>query len=211
MATLKAHLESLDQSVRLKAALAAGTFPKPEYIDVLVEQCARESDFFVRDTLTWALMRNEFPKVIERLKPELISENPQARSQALHTLTKIGEKQFYSLITHDHLFDSNDKVATTAWRAASVLVPEDEKSTLTSILLTQLGRGDSDVQFDLTRFLCALGDCIVEPLTAAASSPKEEIRLQAEFTLMRYQEMKLESEKKRTVGGEGFEPPTSSV
>ena len=211
MATLKAHLESPDQSVRLKAALAAGTFPKPEYIDVLVEQCARESDFFVRDTLTWALMRNEIPKVIERLKPELISENPQARSQALHTLTKIGEKRFYSLITHDHLFDSNDKVATTAWRAASVLVPEDEKSTLTNILLTQLGRGDSDVQFDLTRFLCALGDCIVEPLTAAANSPKEEIRLQAEFTLMRYQEMKLESEKKRTVGGEGFEPPTSSV
>ena len=80
MATLKAHLESPDQSVRLKAALAAGTFPKPEYIDVLVTQCATESDFFVRDTLTWALMRNEVEKVVERLKPELISENPQAKT-----------------------------------------------------------------------------------------------------------------------------------
>ena len=211
MATLKAHLESPDQSVRLKAALAAGTFPKPEYIDVLVEQCAHEADFFVRDTLTWALMRNEIPKVVDRLKPELSSENPQAKSQALHTLTKIGNKQYYSLITHEHLFDSNDKVAVTAWRAASVLVPEDEKPALTSILLTQLGRGDSDVQFDLTRFLCALGDCIVEPLTEAMNSEKEDISLQAKFTLMRYQEMKLESSKKRTVGGEGFEPPTSSV
>ena len=211
MATLKAHLQSPDQSVRLKAALAAGTFPKPEYIDVLVEQCASEPDFFVRDTLTWALMRNEATKVVERLKPELISENPQAKSQALHTLTKIGEKRYYSLITHEHLFDSNDKVAVTAWRAASVLVPEDEKTTLTSILITQLGRGDSDVQFDLTRFLCALGDCIVEPLTEAVKSPKEEVSLHAQFTLMRYQEMKLESSEKRTVGGEGFEPPTSSV
>ena len=211
MATLKAHLQSPDQSVRLKAALAAGTFPKPEYIDVLVEQCASEPDFFVRDTLTWALMRNEATKVVERLKPELISENPQAKSQALHTLTKIGEKQYYSLITHEHLFDSNDKVAVTAWRAASVLVPEDEKTTLTSILITQLGRGDSDVQFDLTRFLCALGDCIVEPLTEAVKSPKEEVSLHAQFTLMRYQEMKLEASEKRTVGGEGFEPPTSSV
>jgi hypothetical protein len=204
MATLKAHLQSPDQSVRLKAALAAGTFPKPEYIDVLVEQCASEPDFFVRDTLTWALMRNEATKVVERLKPELISENPQAKSQALHTLTKIGEKQYYSLITHEHLFDSNDKVAVTAWRAASVLVPEDEKVSLTSILITQLGRGDSDVQFDLTRFLCALGDCIVEPLTEAVKSPQEEVSLHAQFTLMRYQEMKLEASEKRTVGGEGF-------
>jgi HEAT repeat protein len=205
MATLKAHLQSPDQSVRLKAALAAGTFPKPEYIDVLVEQCASEPDFFVRDTLTWALMRNEATKVVERLKPELISENPQAKSQALHTLTKIGEKRYYSLITHEHLFDSNDKVAVTAWRAASVLVPADEKTTLTSILITQLGRGDSDVQFDLTRFLCALGDCIVEPLTEAVKSVKEEVSLHAQFTLMRFQEMKLEASEKRTVGGEGFD------
>jgi HEAT repeat protein len=200
MATLKAHLESPDQSVRLKAALAAGTFPKPEYIDVLVEQCGHETDCFVRDTLTWALMRNDVEKVVERLRPELVSENPQAKSKALHTLTKIGDKQFYPLITHEHLLDSDDKVAVTAWRAASVLVPEDEKPTLTSILLTQLGRGDSDVQFDLTRFLCALGDCIVEPLTEAMNSEKEEVGLQAKFTLMRYQEMKLESSRKKTVG-----------
>ena len=211
MATLKAHLESSNQSIRLKAALAAGTFPKPEYIDVLVEQCAHETDFFVRDTLTWALMRNEVEKVVERLKPELDSENPQAKSQALHTLTKIADKQYYSLITHERLFDSHDKVAVTAWRAASVLVPEDEKQKLTSILLTQLGRGNTDLQFDLTRFLCALGDCIIEPLKEAANSSKEEVRIHAGFTLMRYEEMKIETSEKRTVGGEGFEPPTSSV
>jgi hypothetical protein len=87
-------------------------------------------------------------------------------------------------------------VAVTAWRAASVLVPEDEKSALTTILLTQLGRGNSDVQFDLTRFLCALGDCIIEPLTTAIDSPKEEVSHHARFTLLRYQEMKLESSKK---------------
>ena len=197
MATLKAHLKSPDQSVRLKAALAAGTFPKHEFIDVLVEQCAHESDFFVRDTLTWALMRNDVAKVVERLQSELISENPQAKSQALHTLTKIADNKNYPLITRDHLLSSDDKVASTAWRAASVLVPEDEKLALTKILLTQLGRGDSDLQFDLTRFLCALGDCIIEPLTEAINSTGEEISLHAKFTLMRYQEMKLEDSKKR--------------
>ena len=211
MATLKSLLESPDKSVRLQAALAAGTYPEDAYIEVLVAQCAHESDFFVRDTLSWALMRHEIAKVVDRLKPELNSENPQAKSQAIHTLSKIGDKQYYSLITNDHHFDSLDKVAVTAWRAASVLVPDHEKPALTKILVSQLGRGDSDLQFDLTRFICALGDVIIEPLKQASDSEKEEVRLHAAFTLMRYQEMSLESSKKTIVGGEGFEPPTFSV
>ena len=188
--------------MRLQAALAAGTYPEDAYIEVLVAQCAHESDFFVRDTLSWALMRHETAKVVDRLKPELNSENPQAKSQAIHTLSKIGDKQYYSLITNDHHFDSLDKVAVTAWRAASVLVPDHEKPALTKILVSQLGRGDSDLQFDLTRFICALGDVIVEPLQQASESEKEEIRLHAAFTLMRYQEMSLESSKKSSSGGD---------
>ena len=202
MATLKSLLESPDKSVRLQAALAAGTYPEDAYIDVLVTQCAHESDFFVRDTLSWALMRHEIAKVVDRLKPELNSENPQAKSQAIHTLSKIGDKQFYPLITNEHHFDSLDKVAVTAWRAASVLVPDNEKSALTKILVSQLGRGDSDLQFDLTRFICALGDVIVEPLKQASDSEKEEVRLHAAFTLMRHQEMSLENSKKSSSGGD---------
>jgi HEAT repeat protein len=202
VATLKSLLESPDKSVRLQAALAAGTYPEDAYIEVLVAQCAHESDFFVRDTLSWALMRHETAKVVDRLKAELKSNNPQAKSQAIHTLSKIGDKQYYSLITNDHHFDSLDKVAVTAWRAASVLVPDHEKPALTKILVSQLGRGDSDLQFDLTRFICALGDVIVEPLQQATESEKEEIRLHAAFTLMRYQEMSLESSKKSSSGGD---------
>ncbi len=200
MATLKALLESPDKSVRLQAALAAGTYPEDAYIEVLVTQCAHESDFFVRDTLSWALMRHDIGKVVERLKSELNSDNPQAKSQALHTLSKIGDKQFYTLITNEHHFDPLDKVAVTAWRAASVLVPENEKSALTRVLISQLGRGDSDLQFDLTRFLCALGDVIIQPLQQLSSSEDENVRLHAAFTLMRYQEMRLESSKKSSPG-----------
>jgi HEAT repeat protein len=192
MATLQALLASPDQSVRLKAALAAGTYPELEYIDILVWQCAHEPDFFVRDTLSWALMRNDIPAVVERLKIELGSKNPLAKSQAIHTLSKIRDKDNFALITDDHLFDSDDYVATTAWRAASVLVPDAEKPALVAKLITQLGRGDSDTQFALTRFLCAIGDQIVEPLTQETKSEDEIVRTQAEFTLMRFNEMKLE-------------------
>jgi hypothetical protein len=195
MATLQTLLASPDQSVRLKAALAAGTYPEVEFIEVLISQCAIESDFFVRDTLSWALMRNDVAKVVERLETELQSSNPQAKSQAIHTLSKIGDKTNYSLITDEMLFDSDDFIASTAWRVASVLVPDEQKAILVKKLITQLGRGDSDTQFGLTRFLCALGECIVEPLTEASKSADETISNQAKFTLLRFREMQLESAK----------------
>ena len=195
MATLQTLLASPDQSVRLKAALAAGTYPEIEFIEVLISQCAIESDFFVRDTLSWALMRNDVAKVVERLKTELQSSNPQAKSQAIHTLSKIGDKTNYSLITDEMLFDPDDFIASTAWRVASVLVPDGQKVILVKKLITQLGRGDSDIQFGLTRFLCALGECIVEPLTEASKSTDETISNQAKFTLLRFREMQLESSR----------------
>jgi HEAT repeat protein len=199
MATLQAMLASPDQSVRLKAALAAGTYPKAEYIHILISQCAHEPDFFVRDTLSWALMRNDIDEVVKCLESELKSKNPQAKSQAIHTLSKIGDMKNYPLITDEMLLDSDDLVATTAWRAASVLVPDNEKPALVKTLITQLGRGDSDMQFSLTRFLCAIGDEIIKPLQEAAQSSREDIRVQAEFTLLRYQEMKLESSKSKSI------------
>ena len=204
MATLEDLLKSPDQSVRLKAALAAGTYPNLDHIEVLIRQCASETDFFVRDTLSWALMRQDRPTVVQRLIPELKSANPQSRSQALHTLSKIGDKNNYSLITSELLLDADDFVASTAWRSASVLVPDEDKPALVQILISQLGRGDSDTQFGLTRFLCAIGQPIVAPLMQAAQSADETVRTQAEFTLIRYQEMRLEESKKSSSRGESF-------
>ena len=92
--------------------------------------------------------------------------------------------------------DANDKVAVTAWRSASSLAPDGQKESLAEVLITQLGRGDSDMQFDLTRFLCSLGDCTVVPLEDAAKSGNEIVRIHAEFTLIRLKEMQLAEVKK---------------
>lgn len=204
MATLETLLTSPDQSVRLKAALAAGTHPDPEYIEILVAQCGHEPDFFVRDTLSWALMRHDVKKVVKRLESELYSSNPQAKSQAIHTLSKIGDKSNYPLITDEMLFDPDDFIASTAWRVATVLVTEDQKPSLVEKLITQLGRGDSDIQFGLSRFLCDLGECIVEPLTEASKSADESISNQAKFTLLRFREMQLEFAKPSKGGERGM-------
>jgi HEAT repeat protein len=194
-AELDSALKSSDQSVRLKVALMAGTYPSAEFIETLVLRCEVEPDFFVRDMLTWALIRNDVPLVIKRLTTELLSSSSQARSQALHTLTKIGDVSTYPLVSGNLLFDADDKVAMTAWRAASVLVSEAQIPKLIPALITQFGRGSFEIQFALSRAFCVLGEAIVEPLEPLARSEKPEIREHVAFTIRLlknpYQERKL--------------------
>ena len=52
-ARLREALRDPSSSARLQAALAAGTHPDPAYVGALIEQCAVEPDFYVRDMLTW--------------------------------------------------------------------------------------------------------------------------------------------------------------
>lgn len=85
-------LEDGDSSVRLKAVLAVGTAPDQRLVGKLIERCAVEPDFYVRDMLTWALTRHPSSVTVPKLVDELRSERAQARSQALHTLSKIGDQ-----------------------------------------------------------------------------------------------------------------------
>ncbi|MFI7672305.1 HEAT repeat domain-containing protein [Actinophytocola sp. NPDC049390] len=158
-----------DSSVRLKAAMAAGSHPDPGLLDALVERCAVEPDFFVRDMLSWALTRLSPGVTLPRLRQELGSARPQARSQALHTLSKIGDRSAWAWLTRDMLRDADDGVARTAWRVAVAFVPGDQREALVDELVTQLGRGDRAVRLSLSRALIDLGD-VVEPALAKASA-----------------------------------------
>lgn len=155
---LRDALQATDSSARLEAALAAGSSPEPDYIEVLIERCAIEPDFLVRDMLTWALIRNDAPVVVARLLPELDSAVAQARAQALHTLSKMGQADTWSAITPAHLQDEDEEVARTAWRAAAGLVPESAAAELAETLATQFARGGRDVHLSLSRAFVALGE-----------------------------------------------------
>lgn len=160
-------LEHDNSSVRLRAALAAGTSPNPRLIDKLVERCAIEAEFSVRETLTWALTRHCASATIPKLIDALRSARAQARSQALHTLSKIGDRRAWPAITRELLADADVEVARSAWRAAVVLVPEEERPALAEALATQLGRGGRDTQSSLSRALIALGEAIMPLLRVA--------------------------------------------
>ncbi|MFG3129733.1 HEAT repeat domain-containing protein [Streptomyces tendae] len=172
-------LEDGRASVRLRAALAVGSAPDPRFVDKLVERSAVEPEFFVRDMLTWALTRHPVSMTLARLVREVGSDRPQARSQALHTLSKIGDRRAWPAITRAVLRDADDEVARSAWRAAVVLVPEGEEPALAAALATQLGRGDRETQLSLSRALIALDEAVVEVLDAATAAPDPMVRAHA--------------------------------
>ncbi|MBT2233979.1 HEAT repeat domain-containing protein [Nonomuraea sp. NEAU-A123] len=169
-------LEDSNSSVRLRAALAVGTTPDPRFIDKLIERCAIEPEFHVRDMLTWALTRHAVSTTLSKLLQEVRSERAQARSQALHTLSKIGDRQAWPVITRELLSDADDEVARSAWRAAVVLVPAGEEPELAAVLSTQLGRGEREMQRSLSRALIALGEVIEPTLRAAMTDLDPRVR-----------------------------------
>lgn len=170
-------------STRLRAALWIGSHPDPRLVDALIARCAIEPDFFVRDMLTWALTRCPSEITVPKLVAELRSDVGQARSQALHTLSKIKDGSAFPAITSSLLCDADDEVARSAWRAAVMLVPDGQKRELAEELATQFGRGTRDVQLSLSRALVALGAEVVEPvLRDALASHAPEVRAHASAT-----------------------------
>lgn len=168
-----------DAQVRLNATLAAGTTPVQAELPILVARCAVEDDFQVREMLTWAIVRHPAADALPLITAELDSPVPQARSQALHTLSKIGDPASWSHITPAHLHDPNDEVARTAWRAAVQLAPNGGERALADELASELGRGDIDVQRSLARAFVELGEDADSVLDAATRSGSWAVRAHA--------------------------------
>lgn len=180
---LTASLQHPDSSKRLQAALAAGTHPDPAHLEPLIACCAIEPDFYVRDMLTWSIARLPLDLVLPRMVAELDSPTPQARSQALHTLSKLGDERAWEAITGSHLHDSDDEVARTAWRTAAGLAPFESRAWLARELAQEFGRGDLDLQRSLARALVELGDAGHQVSLAAELSEDQASRLHATATL----------------------------
>ncbi|MEU3228190.1 HEAT repeat domain-containing protein [Streptomyces sp. NPDC006976] len=174
-------------SVRLRSALAVGSNPDPRLVEPLIDMCGTEPDFSVREMLTWALTRHPPALTVPWLVGELRSPLAQARSQALHTLSKTGDlvaegtgnRQAWPAITRALLADADDEVARTAWRAAVALVPGGEEPGLAETLAEQLGRGGRETQLSLSRALTALGEATTPALIAAAAHPDPGVRQHA--------------------------------
>jgi HEAT repeat protein len=165
LATAFAHP---DPSVRLNAALQAGVKPATSDLETLVSQCAVEPDFQVREMLTWAIIRLPVAIAVPRVVAELDRPEPQARSQALHTLSKFRDPASWPAVVA-RLDDSSPAVVRTAWYAAVAVAPADRRDWLARRLGEELGRGDPDARRSLSRALASLGEETIAPVLAAAA------------------------------------------
>jgi HEAT repeat protein len=182
MTDLETALADPDPSIRLKAVMAAGISPSPTDLEALVERCAVEPDFQVREMLTWALLRLPAELVVPRVIAELGRPEAQARAQALHTLSKLHDGRAWSAVAA-RLDDVDPDVMRTAWYSAVALVPEGERGWLATKLAERLGPGDRETRLSLSRALCGLGaEVIAAILTAAAANKDEAVRRHAAET-----------------------------
>ncbi|MEE2030926.1 HEAT repeat domain-containing protein [Rhodococcus chondri] len=179
-------LEHDDPSTRLRAALAAGTDPDPELAEFLAGRFSVEPDFFVRDMLTWALTRLPTSVTVPLVLAELNRDTSRARSQALHVLSKLRDAAAWPSV-RELIHDSDADVVRAAWRAAVVLVPPGDEDELAVALVSELGRGDREMQLSLSRALIALEESVL-PALAGVASTDEVVREHARATEALYRD-----------------------
>lgn len=164
MTTSPARLEealraafSTDPSVRQEAALRLGTLADASLAPQLVTLLVAEPDFYVRETLTWAVV-NQARAALPHLLSALEGSDP-SRVQVLHALSKIRDPDAVPHIL-PLADDPDDAVAAKAWWALGrTAAPE-----AAPVLLSHLGDRDEARRRELTRALEQLGEPAVAGL-----------------------------------------------
>ena len=92
-ATLNTLIEELrhpDKNVRSKAALSLGKLGDASVLNTLLHALGSEPDLFVREDITWALVRIG-GVALEPLIDLLYNTNPAVRFHAAHVLSKMAD------------------------------------------------------------------------------------------------------------------------
>lgn len=167
-----------DKDVRQQAAVALGQVPHAELADELAELLWSEPDFFVRETLTWVLVRTPQESAAAAVSALTSSRSPDStRLQALHLLSKIADpiavdaaSAVAGLLDHE-----NPLVADKArWTLARIGGPEAVPA-----LVAQLGEADAAARDSLTTALAQLGASAVGPLVGSLSAADPLVRSHA--------------------------------
>jgi hypothetical protein len=157
-------LGDVDPTVRLRSAMELGTRQAGEAASALVERLGLERDFFVRETLTWAVLRIA-DDALPYLLPTLSSARWLARMQAVHVLGKMGRQEDADRLA-PLVRDGVDAVASRAYWAAG----RTHNPSVVPALVGQLSRGDSEHRNSLTVALAGLGEVVVPALVDALRS-----------------------------------------
>lgn len=167
------RLMNPDRDVRQTAALGLGQSADPAAVAALVARLWSEQDFFVRDTLTWAVTR-----VPETATPLLLDAlagaDTASRVQALHVLSKIADPATTDAILPLATDEDPDVAAKARWALTRIGDPRTIPT-----LAAHLGSGDSISQNALTRDLASFDRAVVPCLVTALTSNEAPVRRHA--------------------------------
>ena len=171
--TPTADLVHLDKNVRIRAALELGAERRLDALPELIERLGCEPDFFVRENLTWAVVR-----MAEEALPSLLAllEHPDAaaRLQAVHTLGKIADPRATEALLHV-VNDPDDEVAR---RALFALGRVGSPQALT-VLIAGLGHMDAERRNTLSTAIQGFGSAALAPLTSELQHEQAGVRAHA--------------------------------
>lgn len=162
--TRYSDLHHPDKNVRLDAAMALGTAAEPGAVGPLAASLATEPDFFVRETIVWALVRIGTPAV-DTVSALLLHDDAAVRTQAAHALSKLGDTRAAPMLLQA-LRDTSTAVVQKAAYALGVL----KAVTAIPALVALLEHETPELRNAVRDALTALGEAVVSPLTAVISS-----------------------------------------
>lgn len=171
------QLSSDDLAARFDAASLIGIDRVNAAAEALVARLGVETDCQVRERVTWATVR-----VLDAALPSLLdvlgSENPAARMQAAHVLSKAARPEFAPHLA-PLIADADGQVAIKAYRAAA----NTGDATLIPLLASRLGDGDRHQTDALTNAFTTFGEAGVGALVEALESGDADVRRHAAETL----------------------------
>lgn len=170
-----------DPSVRQRAALWLGTHADETVADDLVRLLVTEPDFYVRETLTWAVVTRHtstYPLLVEALRDASLAEGA-GRVQVLHALSKIRRPESVAEIL-PLADDEDDAVAAKAWWALGRIGTPGAVAAL----VDALGVEEEFRRRELTRALEQAGEAAVEGLSGRLSDPDSSVRRHAAEALL---------------------------
>jgi HEAT repeat protein len=168
--TLLEELHHFDRDVRSRAAISLGNLGDANTLDALLEAICAEPDFFVREDLTWALVRMG-EVAIQPLIDLLQADSPSTRHQAAHVLGKIGDVRATEALINA-LQDSNPEVVS---KAAFTLGQFGDVRAIPA-LVNILNHESREVQETLVSVLENFGAASIPYLVAAIKSENPQTR-----------------------------------
>ena len=167
------ELRDPDKNTRANAAVELGKLDDSSTADLLVEALATEPDFFVREYLTWSIVR-----MADAATPLLIrmltDARPQARHGAAHTLGKIADPCATGALIATLQDDDPAIVSKAAFALGAIGAVES-----VAAVVDLLGGADRELQSTLVTVLERFGAHAVPAVAAALTHADAGVRAHA--------------------------------